>query len=197
MDCLTKTWPFSRRITTLAPLIEPAENGRTTVSARDGFQNNVDYTKNLEGKLVNLVGEALAKMEPASLSYGIGRAHFALNRREPTATGIKLGKNPAGPTDESVPILRVQNPGGKPLAIVFGYACHNTTLRPDMMKIAADFAGYAQDQIETDNPGAMRRLSPAVRETPTPIRSAPWRWPRNTAKSWVRPSSWSWITRRG
>ncbi len=135
-------------------LIEPAENGRTTVSARDGFQNNVDYTKNLEGKLVNLVGEALAKMEPASLSYGIGRAHFALNRREPTATGIKLGKNPAGPTDESVPILRVQNPGGKPLAIVFGYACHNTTLRPDMMKIAADFAGYAQDQIETDNPGA-------------------------------------------
>ncbi len=48
-------------------------------------------------------------MEPATLSYGIGRAHFALNRREPTAKGIKLGKNPAGPTDESVPILRVQN----------------------------------------------------------------------------------------
>ena len=48
-------------------------------------------------------------MEPASLSYGVGRAHFALNRREPTAKGIKLGKNPAGPTDESVPILRVQD----------------------------------------------------------------------------------------
>jgi hypothetical protein len=46
------------------------------------------------------------------------------------------------------------NISGKPLAIVFGYACHNTTLRPDMMKIAADFAGYAQDRIETDNPGA-------------------------------------------
>jgi neutral ceramidase len=135
-------------------LVEPRENALTAVSARDGFQNNVDYTKKLEDMLVNLVGEALAKMEPASLSYGVGRAHFALNRREPTAKGIKLGKNPAGPTDESVPILRVQNASGKPLAIVFGYACHNTTLRPDMMKIAADFAGYAQDRIETDNPGA-------------------------------------------
>ncbi len=135
-------------------LIEPSANGLAAGSARDGLQNNVDYTKSLEDKLVNLVGEALAKMEPASLSYGVGRAHFALNRREPTAKGIKLGKNPAGPTDESVPILRVQNTGGKPLAIVFGYACHNTTLRPDMMKIAADYAGYAQDRIEADNPGA-------------------------------------------
>jgi neutral ceramidase len=135
-------------------LVEPRENALAAVSARDGFQNNVEYTNKLEDMLVNLVGEALAKMEPASLSYGVGRAHFALNRREPTAKGIKLGKNPAGPTDESVPILRVQNASGKPLAIVFGYACHNTTLRPDMMKIAADFAGYAQDRIETDNPGA-------------------------------------------
>jgi neutral ceramidase len=135
-------------------LIEPTESGLTALPAADGLQNNVDYTKNLEQKLVDLVGEALAKMKPASLSYGVGRAHFALNRREPTAKGIKLGKNPGGPTDESVPILRVQNSIGKPLAIVFGYACHNTTLRPNMMKIAADFAGYAQDRIEVDNPGA-------------------------------------------
>jgi neutral ceramidase len=134
-------------------LVEPTERALTKVLVREGFQNNVDYTKNLEDKLVNLVGEALAKMKPAGLSYGIGRAHFALNRREPTAKGIKLGKNPSGPTDESLPILQVRNASAQPLAIVFGYACHNTTLRPDMMKIAADFAGYAQDQIEADNPG--------------------------------------------
>ena len=69
-------------------------------------------------------------MEPASLSYGVGRAHFALNRREPTAKGIKLGKNPAGPVDESVPILRVKKADGEPLAIVFGYACHNASFAP-------------------------------------------------------------------
>jgi neutral ceramidase len=121
----------------------------------EGLENNVTYTIELENKIVDLIGEALTKMQPASLSYGIGRAHFALNRREPVANGIKLGKNPAGPTDESVPILQVQGTNGKPLAIVFGYACHNTTLRPDMMKIAADFAGFAQDRIEADHPGAV------------------------------------------
>jgi len=121
----------------------------------EGFENNVAYTIDLENKIVDLIGEALARMQPASLSYGIGRAHFALNRREPVTKGIKLGKNPAGPTDESVPILQVQGANGKPLAIVFGYACHNTTLRPDMMQIAADFAGYAQDRIEADHPGAV------------------------------------------
>ena len=124
-------------------------------AAREGFEANVDYTRELEDKLVQLVGAALAKMEPAALTYGVGRAHFALNRREPTAKGIKLGKNPAGPTDESVPVLRVEDAGGKPLAVVFGYACHNTTLRPDMMKIDADYAGYAQDRVEADNPGAV------------------------------------------
>ena len=121
---------------------------------REGAQNNVDYTRALEDKLVDVVGAALGKLGPAHLSYGVGRAHFALNRREKTDEGIRLGKNPEGPTDESVPILRVEGSDGKPLAIVFGYACHNTTHRPDMMRIDPDYAGYAQDRIEADNPGA-------------------------------------------
>ncbi len=122
---------------------------------REGFEANAAYTKDLEDKVVAVIGEAIGKLEPANLSYGIGRAHFALNRREPTERGIRLGKNPQGPTDESVPILRVARGDGKPMAIVFGYACHNTTLRPDMMRIDPDFAGYAQDRVEADNPGAV------------------------------------------
>ena len=121
---------------------------------REAAENNVAYTRDLENKIVDLVGAALGTLEPASLSYAVGRAHFALNRREKTDKGYKLGKNPAGPTDESVPILRVQSASGKPLAVVFGYACHNTTHRPNMMQIDPDFAGYAQDKIEADNPGS-------------------------------------------
>lgn len=126
----------------------PGDSARPIDPPGDGFEDNIAYMIELETRIVDLIGEAIAKMQPARLSYGIGRAHFALNRREPTAAGIKLGKNPAGPVDESVPIVHVQTATGKPLAIVFGYACHNTTLRPDMMKIAADFAGFAQDRIE-------------------------------------------------
>jgi hypothetical protein len=130
-------------------------SGRDGAAISEDLRNNVEYTRKLEDKLVEVVGSALSRMEPASVMYAVGRAHFALNRREPTPRGIRLGKYPAGPTDESVPILRVRGAGGKPVAILFGYACHNTTLRPDMMKIDADYAGYAQDRIEADNPGAV------------------------------------------
>ena len=123
--------------------------------AREGFEANVAYTKDLEDKVVGVIDEALGKMEAVTITYGVGRAHFALNRREPTERGIRLGKNPQGPTDESVPILRVAKGDGKPLTILFGYACHNTTLRPDMMQIDPDYAGYAQDRVEADNPGAV------------------------------------------
>jgi hypothetical protein len=134
-------------------LIERLDQLSYEGAPREKAQNNLDYTHELENKLVDLVGAALAKMEPVSMSYGVGRAHFALNRREPTDRGIKLGKNPSGPTDERVPILRVQNEHNQSLAIVFGYACHNTTHRPDMMRIDPDYAGYAQDRIEADYPG--------------------------------------------
>ena len=177
-------------------LVEPRSGDGTASNTPPGkgFENNVAYTIDLENKIVELVGQAIGKMQPASLSYGIGRAHFALNRREPTASGIKLGKNPAGPTDETVPILQVRGAGGQPLAIVFGYACHNTTLRPDMMQIAADFAGFAQDRIEADFPGAVALLSPVARAMPTPIPSALSRWPKIMGRSWAKPSSSSWIT---
>lgn len=134
-------------------LIERLDQLSYEGAPRDKAQNNLDYARDLETKLVELVGSALSKLEPVTMSYGVGRAHFALNRREPTERGIRLGKNPSGPTDERVPVLRVQNAEGKPLAIVFGYACHNTTHRPDMMKIDPDYAGYAQDKIEADYPG--------------------------------------------
>jgi hypothetical protein len=135
----------------------PADGDRARFGStpREGMENNVQYTRELETKIVELVGMALAKLEPAQLSYGTSRAHFALNRREPTEKGIRLGKNPSGPTDETVPVLQVQSAAGKPLAIVFGYACHNTTHRPNMMQIDPDYAGYAQDRIEADIPGAV------------------------------------------
>jgi hypothetical protein len=135
--------------------VEPPDPKGDAPPAPEGSEANVAYMRDLEGKIVDLVGEALAKLEPVSLAHGVGRAHFALNRREPTDRGIRLGKYPAGPVDEGVPILRVAKADGKPLAIVFGYACHNTTLRPDMTRIDPDFAGYAQDRIEADHPGAL------------------------------------------
>jgi Neutral/alkaline non-lysosomal ceramidase, N-terminal len=111
----------------------------------------VDYTKDLRGVLAKLVLDAVADLKPANLSHGEGTALFALNRREKTPKGVINGFNRDGPVDHSVPILKVEA-GGKLLAVVFGYACHNTT--QSYYKWCGDYAGFAQIEIEKAHPGA-------------------------------------------
>jgi neutral ceramidase len=56
-----------------------------------------------------------------------------------------------------VPVLLVESPEGAPLAVVFTYACHNTTIRnghEGFYRYHPDFAGVAAEQIEKQLPGA-------------------------------------------
>jgi neutral ceramidase len=113
-----------------------------------------DYSAKLADRLVAVVGAALSDLAPAGLSFGNGRASFAINRRENTPNGVKIGENPKGPTDPDVPLLKVTAPNGKLRAVLFGYACHNTTLTGQFYKLSGDYAGFAQLAIEKANPGA-------------------------------------------
>jgi neutral ceramidase len=99
------------------------------------------YTAHLEAKLADVVREALARMVPVRLGYARGEATFAANRR--------VTFTPDGPVDHSVPVLRVDRVNGRPLAIVFGYACHNTTLQDSFVQYHGDYAGVAQAALES------------------------------------------------
>src|SRR5205809_6646055 len=109
------------------------------------------YVAGLEAKLVALIGKALAELRPARLSYTHARAGFAMNRRLPTAKGYQNSPNPEGPVDHDVPVLRVDGADGKLRAVLFGYACHNTTL--SFYQFCGDYAGFAQQYLEEDHPG--------------------------------------------
>jgi neutral ceramidase len=113
-----------------------------------------EYAARLTDDLVTAIGKAIADLAPAQLSYGFGEAGFAMNRREPTASGIKLGVNPSGPTDHQVPVIRIAAPDGHVRAILFAYACHNTTLNGDFYEITGDYTGFAEARLEADYPGA-------------------------------------------
>src|SRR5262249_51184287 len=91
---------------------------------------------------------------PARLSWGSGVVHFVMNRREFTPSGIILGVNPRGLADRSVPVLRVDDANGKPRAVLFGAAVHNTTLGPDCYEICGDYAGFPQRQSQKKSPAA-------------------------------------------
>jgi hypothetical protein len=115
-------------------------------------QRTVAYTHQLQDKVVDLVVQAASRLEPARLSYGIGVADFVMNRREFTPRGVILGVNPRGLVDRSVPVLRIDTPDGKLRAVLFGTACHNTTLTDKNYEICGDFAGFAQSYVEDQHP---------------------------------------------
>jgi hypothetical protein len=131
-------------------LEERVDPGMTPEDAR----NIVAYTRALQDKLVEVATEALSQLEPARLSWSSGIAHFAMNRREFTSRGVILGVNPRGPVDRTVPVLRVDSADGKLLAVLFGYACHNTTLTQTNFSLCGDYAGFAQSYIQERHPEA-------------------------------------------
>jgi len=113
-----------------------------------------DYAERLSEQLVNVAGEALRNIAPVQISFGEGEADFAINRRAAKLAQLNPGKQIIAPIDHSVPVLRVQRKDGSLLAILFGYACHNTTMTAEFNEVGADYAGFAQAAIERAHPGA-------------------------------------------
>ena len=114
----------------------------------------VEYQHRFEDGLVAAIGAAVRDMAPATAQYGEGSAAFAVNRRQHTATGVKIGVNPDGPGDHSVPVLKISGADGKVRAILFGYACHNTTLTEKIYQLSGDYAGFAAAELERRHPQA-------------------------------------------
>ena len=116
-----------------------------------------EYTTKMEGKLVDMVGEALRNLAPATLGTGRGKATFAVNRRNYREADVPAllakGEPLKGPVDHAVPVLTVTNADQKLIAILFGYACHPTTL--SFTKWCGDYPGFAQLILEKNHPGAM------------------------------------------
>jgi Neutral/alkaline non-lysosomal ceramidase, N-terminal len=111
------------------------------------------YTDKLRGWMIETIVAAVKDLKPAKLSIGEGTARFAVNRRQVTDKGVINGRNPEGPVDHSVPVLKVEDEKGGLKAVVFGYACHNTTMQ--FYEWCGDYAGFAQIEVEKKHPGAL------------------------------------------
>lgn len=113
------------------------------------------YSTRLESQIVETVGAAIADLSPARLVSGQGTTAFAVNRRnnhEPDVPQQFTKGTLNGPVDHDVPVLAVYLPDGKLKAVLFGYACHNTTLA--IYQWSGDYAGCAQIALEESHPGA-------------------------------------------
>jgi hypothetical protein len=102
------------------------------------------YTRELVDAIERVALEALRKRKPGKLNWGQSKAGFAANRR-----------TQGGPVDHDLPVLTVTDRHGRLRALFTSYACHCTTLGGDFNQVCGDWAGYAQEILERDHPGAV------------------------------------------
>ncbi len=113
------------------------------------------YAKFFMEKICSLIEPAVADLQPAKLDFTIGSSTMAVNRRQlnPEGKCIGMRPEPRGPIDMDVPVLRVLTPEGEVRAVIFGYACHPTTMGGYL--IGPDFPGYARDWIAAAYPDCL------------------------------------------
>jgi len=111
-----------------------------------------DYRHFIVEQLVIVAGRAINSIAPVHLSNGVGIARFAVNRRESGWAGdIMYNPDVKGPSDHSVQVLKVSGMDGLPVAVVFGYSCHATSLSGN--RWSGDYPGFAQIELERTYPG--------------------------------------------
>jgi hypothetical protein len=102
------------------------------------------YSKEFTDHLEQAALTALQDRQPGKMAWGQTSAGFGANRR-----------TKGGPVDHDVPVLIVVDLHGSLRGILVNYACHCTTLDGRETRMCADWAGFAQQDLEQAYPGAI------------------------------------------
>ncbi|MDQ1296307.1 MAG: Neutral ceramidase [Bacteroidota bacterium] len=110
---------------------------------------NIKYTENLNQKLLAVIGEAFNKLKPVQTAAGIGYSPVGINRREMKPDGsVDLGRNPYGPTDKEVLVMKIIQPDGTDVGAIYDYATHGTSLGSKNMQVSGDVLGISAQFVE-------------------------------------------------
>ena len=119
--------------------------GPVSMAGRLSVRADPAYIHRIEDAVVQAVDQALANQTPARILGGTGaEPGFASNRRQP-----------GGPVDGGVPVLRFEDDEGTPVAFLLSYACHPVVLGPDNLLWTGDYPYFARAALEAEFPGAV------------------------------------------
>lgn len=109
-----------------------------------------DYFESMTVAIADVVNEAVQSVEPAHVTYALGRCALAAHRDlfDDESQQWVCGYNPKGSVDDSVVVARVTNTAGQLLATCVHYACHPTTLAWDNRLVSPDFPGVMRETVE-------------------------------------------------
>ena len=98
--------------------------------------------------LVAGIKHAKANMQPARVGIGSGAADININRDELTAHGYTFGRNPSGPSDKTVWVMKFETLSGEPLALFINYAVHATIVGPRNSLLTGELPGATSRFVE-------------------------------------------------
>lgn len=107
------------------------------------------YSQRLVEAVIEAIGNAIKNVQPGTLEVGEGVCEVAKNRRPKLADGME------GPVDRNVRVIRVLDDKHATKAVLYQYACHCTTLPPELNRVSGDWAGISASLIEKSIPGCV------------------------------------------
>jgi len=109
----------------------------TTHPLRQWGQVDETYQRYLEATLSGAIGMACNSAQEAHLGFGLGRVeNISENRR-----------GAQGPLDPSASVMRLDHHDGRPIAVLFNYACHPVSLHSYRNLFSPDYPGYTRETI--------------------------------------------------
>lgn len=103
-----------------------------------------DQFERTSAAMARALALAASRLAPARLAWAT-RELDGLNRNRRT---------PGGPVDRDLGVLRVDDEGGRPLALLATFACHPTVLSGKNRLLSSDFVGPLRAALEERFPGA-------------------------------------------
>ncbi|MEV6480088.1 neutral/alkaline non-lysosomal ceramidase N-terminal domain-containing protein [Streptomyces sp. NPDC051576] len=115
--------------------------------AHAGGPESFAYTEIVYDRVVAALREARADARPARFGVGSGSADVNINREEYADGRWTLGRDPDGPSDKTVWVLKFESEDGEPIAVLVTYAVHSTVVF-GTGEISGDLAGAACRHVE-------------------------------------------------
>ncbi len=110
------------------------------------------YLDSIAAKIHDATHQALASIQPVTISYGTGRCSLAAHRDfwDEKNELFACGFNPREEADDTVMVARVNNADDGLVATIVNYACHPTTLAWDNTLVSPDYVGALVELVERE-----------------------------------------------
>src|SRR4030095_14911904 len=108
-----------------------------------------DYLNGLPLQISGAVWQAQRNLRPVRIGAGSGACDININRRLKLPDGrVVIGRNPDGPVDRTVRVVRIDDMDEKPVATIVHYACHPTIIAWQSEHATPDYPGIAKKVVE-------------------------------------------------